>query len=125
MVRKIPISLINVRFFLVSIWRPNVVGARCLASKVPAPTPSPGAHGDVKVGDKLKGQPQRIAVPDESGLPTEGFAKKLGSPFTKTTNVVEYALARADDLINFSRRVCSQKTFITNFYIVTCFCLCQ
>uniref|UniRef100_A0A5S6QC08 Probable NADH dehydrogenase [ubiquinone] iron-sulfur protein 7, mitochondrial n=1 Tax=Trichuris muris TaxID=70415 RepID=A0A5S6QC08_TRIMR len=56
----------------------------------------------LKPGDKLPLDPYG-PVPAEADSPPKDISW-TGSPFTKTSNMAEYALARADDLINWTRR---------------------
>lgn len=88
-----------------SLWRSTPIGLRALATKVPGPVKK--SQSDDKaynVGDKIGPNPQQLAVPDESSI-AKHFPKKIGSPFHDTANVVDYALARTDDLMNWARRV--------------------
>uniref|UniRef100_A0A5S6QCS2 Probable NADH dehydrogenase [ubiquinone] iron-sulfur protein 7, mitochondrial n=1 Tax=Trichuris muris TaxID=70415 RepID=A0A5S6QCS2_TRIMR len=57
---------------------------------------------DVKPGDEVPVDPYG-AVPAELDKPAKGVPW-TGSPFTKTSNMAEYALARVDDIINWTRR---------------------
>ncbi|CDW55495.1 NADH dehydrogenase (ubiquinone) iron sulfur [Trichuris trichiura] len=56
----------------------------------------------LKPGDKLPLDPYE-AVPAELDKAPKDISW-TGSPFTKTSNMAEYALARADDIINWTRR---------------------
>jgi len=85
------------------IWRSTSVGLRAMSSKSAVPGPLKKDGSQYKVGDKISPNPQQLAVPDESGLPKKA-AKTMGTPFLESTSVVDYALARADDLVNLCRR---------------------
>ncbi|KHJ46146.1 putative NADH-quinone oxidoreductase subunit B [Trichuris suis] len=56
----------------------------------------------LKTGDKVPVDPYE-AVPAELDKPAKGVPW-TGTPFTKTGSMAEYALARADDIINWTRR---------------------
>ena len=57
-----------------------------------------------KVGDKLNFRPDQV-TPTEMLKAPDGLAAKVGSPFTESASMGEYALARVDDLMNWARRV--------------------
>ncbi|CDW53497.1 NADH dehydrogenase (ubiquinone) iron sulfur [Trichuris trichiura] len=57
---------------------------------------------DLKTGDKVPIDPYD-AVPAELDKPAKDVPW-TGTPFTKTSSMAEYALARADDIINWTRR---------------------
>ncbi|KHJ45634.1 NADH-quinone oxidoreductase, B subunit [Trichuris suis] len=56
----------------------------------------------LKPGDKLPFDPYEAVPPEMDRAPKD--ISWTGSPFTKTSNMAEYALARADDIINWTRR---------------------
>jgi len=85
------------------VWRSNQIGLRLLATNVPAKPPGKKAVSEYKVGDKISPNPEQLAIPEESSFPTR-FAKGVGSPFLESKSVIDYALARTDDIINFARR---------------------